>query len=130
MKHQKLSRKQDGFTLVEIIVVLAIMSTIAILITQKYIDVATASMYKAIETEIVKLNSRESITWTKKIISNSGYDNDQNIVNDINYDLGDGYTWSIAPSQTGGTIEFQGLSASLTRAESDISKPAVWSLQP
>ncbi len=128
MKHQKLSRKQDGFTLVEIIVVLAIMSTIAILITQKYIDVATASMYKAIETGIVELNSRESITWTKKIISNSGYDNDQNIVNAMNYDLGDGYTWSVAPSQTGGTIEFQGLSASLNRTESDISKPAVWSL--
>lgn len=128
MKHQKLSRKQDGFTLVEIIVVLAIMSTIAILITQKYIDVATASMYKAIETGIVELNSRESITWTKKIISNSGYDNDQNIVNAMNYDLGDGYTWRVAPSQTGGTIEFQGLSASLNRTESDISKPAVWSL--
>ena len=128
MKHQKLARKQDGFTLIEIIVVLVIMSILVSLFTRKYINVTTASMYKAIETGIVDLNSRENLTWTKKIISNSGYDNDQNIVNAIDYNLGDGYTWSVAPSQTGGTLEFQELSAPLSRTESDISKPAVWSL--
>ena len=128
MKHQKFARKQDGFTLIEIIVVLVIISILATVAMPKYIDIGTASMHKAIDAGIMELNSRENLTWANKVISNSGYDNDQNMVNAIDYNLGDGYIWSVAPSQTGGTVEFQELSASLTRTESDISKPAVWSL--
>lgn len=128
MKHQKLVRKQDGFTLIEIIAVLFIISILATVFTQKYIDIGTTSMHRAIDSGIMELNSRENLTWVNKVISNSGYDNDQNIVNAMDYNLGDGYTWSVAPSKTGGTVEFYGLSVPLTRTESDISQPAVWSL--
>jgi hypothetical protein len=109
-------------------VVLIILGILASVAVARYNGLEENSKQIAIDSAISDLNGRETLTWANQKLSTTGYDNDQNIVNAIDYNLGDGYTWSIAPSQTGGTLEFQGLSAPLTRTESDISKPAVWSL--
>ena len=108
-----------------VLIILGILASVAV---TRYNDLEDNSKQIAIDSAISDLNGRENLTWANQKLSTTGYDNDQNIVNAIDYNLGDGYTWSIAPSQTGGTVEFQGLSAPLTRTESDISKPAVWSL--
>jgi len=109
-------------------VVLIILGILASVAVARYNGLEENSKQIAIDSAISDLNGRESLTWANQKLSTTGYDNDQNIVTAIDYNLGDGYTWIIAPSQTGGTLEFQGLSAPLTRTESDISKPAVWSL--
>lgn len=127
MKHQKIIKNQNGFTLIEIIAVLVIISVLGTVFIQKYTDLGTASMHSAIDAGIMELNSRENLTWANQVISNAGYDDDQNIVNAMDYNLRGGYAWSVAPSKTGGTAEFQGLNVPLTRTESDISQPAVWS---
>ena len=103
------------------------MSVLTTVFIQKYTDIGTTAMQRAIDAGIVELNSRENLTWANQVISNSGYNNDQDIVNAMVYNLGSGYTWSVAPSKTGGTAEFQGLNVPLNRTESDISQPAVWS---
>ena len=121
-------QNQDGFTLVEIIAVLLILGILVAVAVPRYIELEVNANQRAIDSGISDLNGRETLTWANQKLSTTGYDNDQNIVTAIDYNLGDGYTWIIAPSQTGGTLEFQGLSAPLTRTESDISKPAVWSL--
>ena len=108
-----------------VLIILGILASVAV---TRYNDLEDNSKQIAIDSAISDLNGRENLTWANQKLSTTGYDNDQNIVNAIDYNLGDSYTWSIAPSQTGGTVEFQGLSAPLTRTESDISKPAVWSL--
>jgi len=109
-------------------VVLIILGILASVAVARFNDLEDTSKQVAIDSAISDLNGRESLTWANHKISTTGYVDDQNIVNAIDYNLGDGYTWSVAPSQTGGTVEFQGLSVPLTRTESDISQPAVWSL--
>jgi len=109
-------------------VVLIILGILASVAVSRFNNLEDNSKQTAIDSAISDLNARESLTWANQKISTTGYVDDQNIVNAIDYNLGDGYTWSVVPSQTGGTVEFQGLSAPLTRTESDISQPAVWSL--
>ena len=107
-----------------VLIILGILASVAV---ARFNDLEDNSMRIAIDSAISDLNGRENLTWANHKISTTGYVDDQNIVNAIDYNLEGGYTWSVAPSQTGGTLEFQGLSAPLTRTESDISQPAVWS---
>ena len=108
-----------------VLIILGILASVAV---SRFNDLEDSSKQRAIDSVIPDLNGRESLTWANQKFSTTGYVDDQSIVNAIDYNLGDGYTWTVAPSQTGGTVEFQGLSAPLTRTESDISQPAVWSL--
>ena len=41
--------------------------------------------------------------------------------------LGGDYTWTAGPLKSGGTIEFKGFSAGLSRTQSTVSQPAIWS---
>jgi len=104
---------------------LGILASVAV---SRFNNLEDNSKQRAIDSVIPDLNGRESLTWANHKFSTTGYLDDQNIVNAIDYNLGDSYTWIVAPSQTGGTVEFKGLSAPLTRTESDTSEPAVWSL--
>jgi hypothetical protein len=106
------------------LIILGILASVAV---ARYNDLEDNSRQIAIDSAISDLNGRESLTWSNQKISTTGYVNDQNIVNAIDYNLGDSYTWSIAPSQTGGTVEFQGLSVAINRTPSTAAQPAVWS---
>ena len=107
-----------------VLIILGILASVAV---ARYNDLEDNSRQIAIDSAISDLNGRENLTWANQKLSTTGYDNDQNIVNAIDYNLGDSYTWSIAPSQTGGTVEFQGLSVAINRTPSTAAQPAVWS---
>ncbi len=55
-------RKQDGFTLVEIIAVLIILSLLAAVAVPRYIDLEQDAKQSAIDAVISELNGRESLT--------------------------------------------------------------------
>lgn len=126
MKHQKILRNKKGFTLVEIIAVLIILSILASVAVPSYIDLEDNTKNKAIDVAISELNGRESMTWANQKISATGYDDDQKVLDAIDYNLGSDYTWTTAPSKSGGTVEFKAVSAPLTRTGSTVAQPAVW----
>lgn len=128
MEHQKLLRKQDGFTLVEIIAVLIILSLLAAVSVPRYIDLEQDAKQSAIDAVISELNGRESLTWVDLKISLTGYQNDAQLFLVVDYNLGIDYTWIPGhPLSTGGTLNFKGESVALNRSQSDASQPAVWS---
>ena len=106
-----------------VLIILGILASVAV---ARFNNLEDNSKQTAIDSAISDLNGRESLTWANQKISTTGYDDDQNIINAIDYNLGDGYTWSVAPSQTGGTLEFKGLSVAINRTPSTAAQPAFW----
>ena len=126
MKYQKLLQNQKGFTLVEIIAVLIILGVLSSVAVPRYIDLEDNSKQRAIDSAISELNSRESLTWSNQKISTTGYDDDQKVLDAMDYNLSSHYTWTVPPDKLGGTFEFKGLSVALNRIPSTVAEPAVW----
>ena len=127
MFNQKILLNESGFTLVEIIAVLVILSVLAAVAVPRYVDLEENARQKAIGTAISEINAREKITWADAKISTSGFVSDAKIFGEINYELDPNYVWKSGdPTVAGGTLKFQGESFTLSRSASAIFKPAVW----
>ena len=127
MKQRKILRNQKGFTLIEIIAVLIILSLLASVAVPGYIDLEANSKQRTIDGGISELNGRESLTWANQKISPIGYIDDKKVRDAIDYNPGSDYTWDHGPKKDHGTLNFIGESVDLLRTESAISQPAVWS---
>jgi prepilin-type N-terminal cleavage/methylation domain-containing protein len=78
---------QAGFTLIEIMAVLVIISVMASVATKKYIDITDVAEYRALQAGITELNSRETLTWTNQKFAPGGYTNDGDIWTAMTTDL-------------------------------------------
>jgi prepilin-type N-terminal cleavage/methylation domain-containing protein len=127
LKLYKPLRNQGGFTLIEIIAVLILLGVLSSFAVPRYTDLEANSKQRAIYSGIAELNGRENLTWTDQLISTTGYDDDQKVIDAMDYNLGVDYIWTVGPTKTGGTLEFKGVSVNLTRNPSIASQPATWS---
>jgi MSHA pilin protein MshA len=117
---------QSGFTLIEIMAVLVIISVMASVATKKYIDISDVARDRALQAGMTELNSRETLTWTNQKFAVGGYTNDNDIWTAMDTDLGGGYSWTAGPDATGGTLSFGNQAVALNRAASTTIAAARW----
>ena len=128
MKGQKLLRNQKGFTLVEIIAVLIMLSVLAAIAVPKYIDLEQNAKQNSFDGAIAELNGREALVWTNLKMSATGYQDDAQLMLVVDYNLGTDFVWQPGhPVGVGGDLTFKGETITLNRTASNASKPAVWS---
>ena len=121
-------RADKGFTLLEIIATLVILSILAAVAIPRYISLDASAKQKAIDAGIAELNGRETLTWSNLKIGN-GYQGDAIMFPLVDTYLGFDYTWlGVGPDASGGTLSFQqSAGVTLSRTMSTTVHPGVWS---
>ncbi len=119
---------EKGFTLVEIIAVLVILSVLASVAIPRYISLDESARQRAIDAGIAELNGRETLTWSNIKITTTGYEDDAALFPILNTTLGNDYTWVDGPRNDGGTLSFkESIAVPLSRIESSDIQPGSWS---
>ena len=118
---------QAGYTLIEIISVLIILSVLAAIVVPRYVALDVGAKIRAIDYGVAEMNGRESLTWANVKLSPSGWVSDATQVwPQIDTNLGDQYSWDAGPSVLGGTLRFDDQSSSVDRTGSTDIQPGFW----
>ena len=120
---------ESGFTLLEIIAVMVILSILAAVAVPKYVSLDESARQRAIDSAISELNGRETLTWSNEKISVSGWVSDEKTFGRIDPFLGGDFRWAGSdPSPSGGSLTFKDTSTvTLNRTGSTNEKPGSWS---
>ena len=124
----KLLTGEKGFTLVELIAVMVILSVLAAVAIPRYMSLDESARQRAIEAGISELNGRETLIWSNIKITRSGYTDDATLFPILDTTLGGDYSWiGGSPDKDGGTLRFQtSVTVSLKRTESSDIRPGYW----
>jgi prepilin-type N-terminal cleavage/methylation domain-containing protein len=126
IQNLSIHKENRGFTLVEIIAVLVILSVLAAVVAPRMVGLDISARLRGLEYGIAELNGRESLSWANVKLSNSGWLNDGQVWQLLDTDLGDEYGWDGAPTDSGGRLEFKEAALDLVRNKSTYLDPALW----
>jgi prepilin-type N-terminal cleavage/methylation domain-containing protein len=115
----------QGFTLIEIIVVLALLSVLGSMAVERVITLDTSAVQKSFAYALNELNASESLSWSKIKLSNTGWVADEHLFPEVDPDLGSDYRWQ-ARSNSGGTLQFRNQDFDLLRKPSTAMEPGCW----
>jgi prepilin-type N-terminal cleavage/methylation domain-containing protein len=117
---------QKGFTLIELISVMIIMSVMASVAVKK-LDLVTGTATDQVLQEAVKeLNAREYLIWIDIKLSSTSWTNDADVFSVMDTNLGSDFVWSGGPNASGGTLSFRTESSVLSRTASTNSSSGRW----
>ncbi len=119
-------RSRAGFTLIEIVVVLAIIGLLASISIPRFIDLDKQSGRQVLLSAISELNGRETLTWSKVKISRTGWVDDAGVFAEIDTDLGANFKWTPRASIVGGNLHFKDQLLRLAREPSSVSQAGRW----
>ena len=126
MKRMRFGLNQKGFTLIELIsimIIMSVMSSVAV----KRLDLLSGTATDQIMQEAIKeLNVREHLTWIDIKLSSTNWTNDAETFAQVNTSLGADFVWTAGPNASGGTLNFRSQSIALTRTPSTISSMGSW----
>ena len=121
-------KHDQGFTLIEIIAVLFIMSIVAGIVVVKFDVFNRGSTEKLSQIVIADLNEREKLAWTNLKLGD-GWESDELFFEaakaDGIYDIGKS-KWQLGPDQAGGTLILNGNAVKFARTVSESTHPGQW----
>ena len=116
-----------GFTLIELIAVMAILGIVTALTVKKVVAISFTAEQNTLIQGLAELNAREKLTWTKIKLGDHGYQNDEAVWNAMDFKLGERYSWNTPPDINGGTLHFGSRSVILKRCASKKEDAGRWS---
>ena len=117
---------QKGFTLIELISVLVIMGVMASVVIKKFDLLTDNASITALKAGVKELNTQESLIWIKMKLSETGWAADLDVYDAVDKNLGTGYSWSLGPNISGGTLHYRSQSVALIRNKSSGKTPGSW----
>jgi prepilin-type N-terminal cleavage/methylation domain-containing protein len=117
---------QKGFTLIELLSIMVIMSVMVSVGIKKFEILSDNAGITALRTGNRELNTRETLTWFKIKLSETGYSTDEDVYNAVDKNIGSGYSWNPAPNTSGGRLYFKSRYIDLTRIASTSNSPSYW----
>ncbi len=124
MKQRKacsILKNHSGFTLIEIMSVMVIISVLAGVGVQKFDEISDTAIARVLEHSISELNSRELLSWALVKFSDQGWVSDEALFAQLDKNLGEGYQWGSGPTTIGGTLLMRSASITLVRTPSTVS---------
>ena len=119
---------KSGFTLLELIVVLALLAILAAVSVPKFIDLSANAEQKALRTGVAELNGRENLIWLNIKNSQLGWVDDDAVFSQVDKDLGPDYHWSPRTEIDGGKLHFKDQMVKLKRIPSTAASSARWEI--
>ena len=121
-------KNQAGFTLIEIIAVLVILSVVGAITFTKAEALSESATLSVIEDAIRELNSREMVTWANVKLSDQGWIDDPTLFGTMDVDLGAGFRWTPRADLAGGKLHFKDMAVRLTREPSQYTSSGRWKI--
>jgi prepilin-type N-terminal cleavage/methylation domain-containing protein len=118
----------SGFTLLELIVVLAILAILAAVSVPRFTDLGANAAQKALQAGVSELNGRENLVWLNIKNSQTGWVDDTTVFALIDTDLGPNYHWSPQAKIDGGKLHFKDQMIKLKRIPSTAASGARWEI--